>query len=1356
MGPRIRVPDADIPSDIPNHVIDEIKKSLEMHFASRNGAVDKKVADLRTDVASLSSQILDLRKVGTSANLSGHAASDSMGVQASTVAIARLEKHSAEVLDRQARADRELTELSTRVKSLSSATMKISTLEDNIEALVTNRQKQEQGLFKLADRVQLMHRQMGSLVDMKAVENLLSIRLTREFREMEDRLSQKVIRMAEKMEQKVQSLEEHSFLQRQEGLAALKNDLSDNIQSLHSSVLRRSELLPLQDAHMQDREEVARLLSVLNLHERKLQEAKETSNSLRDEMNKAMESQQCSAAALMEEKLQQIASRNEEKSKSIDDQLSELAEKQKKLEEATKTLQENMTQTGQQLSHDSVDKDVGNDKLRQRLARSVVELEVLATTKAEVEHRFAAAEKQFEARLEALRMTLTKAEEQKDAERLELVRKLQEESKLMGVAQGKSTMLETLLAREKAENEKNNELMRKSKKEVAEIRDQIHKLESKKEKEVRRLTSELQAKQTQIALLNKTLERVETASAKMLDLSKGEAKSVRRAKAMKEHELFITQMKLKEMEGVAQALQTGTDIQKQTAFAAVSSEERKGLEKSLLESRLEKEELKQKVEEMVEELNAAKASQKVVMEDAITRLSSDYDSKISELKQQVEDKERTMRRFCDTLAEKGSIDAIEVELAALKDEKNDLLEQLQRAQIEHERVALKTETDLRLEHAAEFAAITSKLEARISELESARSELATTKVTIAELEKELENQETIRQREVSSLTDEIKEARSKIDTCTTQILELEVTKARLEGDASHIEANIGGASAEKEEELAVVKSQMQAEVDKLYAELAEVSSTLEAKQAMLQEAKQSDKSNRKRLVEMAMTQEEMQSRYVFQVDSLTSKLKQERESSRDCEQDLEDTIAKLNVDIKTLNAESGKEVDAVRLELMSQMTELTASLQASQHRERQLQLRLKRILGELVHAANALGGNEVVEGAKMSDDDAITYHLDALYATHRRTVHELERLQGEYELTVKQAAVDSATAQELSKHVKEHESQISDLESVVQQLRRELKEQYHKSAVIANGSDEFDDEMASLREEKHQLERQLQEEGNDREKREVSYQRRTDMKEREVEELRIENEALTAAVVAVREKIRAVESAKYYELGKLQSKLQDLEERADALQPSECSYAENVSTTREEIASLTAEVQSLYQNLTACCGIMEWSELRASLFDEEEKLARVRSEHAQELAKVESVEQEILMNAEFLNALMVAHGSTEGDGKLLSDFRWMQKYASIAPEIVEKLRNVESRLRDAVADLHADSTSLFSTGSSKNLSSRGGGKGVADEVVARPPSSQNSSVDGATMALALEKARQDYFNEISEAGQVEGVDDNDD
>ncbi|EEY64633.1 uncharacterized protein PITG_16058 [Phytophthora infestans T30-4] len=1363
MGPRIRVPDADIPSDAPNHMVDEIKKSLETHFASRNGAVDKKVADLRTDVAglttqtsSLSSQISELRdavlvSANSSPSINAPSASDPKifaSVQANAAAIARLEEHSADLLGRKVSVDRELTELGSRVKALSSATMKIPTLEDNVEALVANRQKQEQGLFKLADRVQLMHRQMGSLVDMKAVENLLSIRLTREFREMEDRLAQNVVRMAEKMELKVQSMEKQSFSQRQESLAALKSDLTDDIQRLQSSALRKSDLLPLQNAQTQSKEDVAQLSSALDRQEKKLQDAKLANAALRDELadartelNKALQSQQRSTSALMEEKLEQITTKSKEKSSKVDDQLSELAKKQKKLEEATKTLQETMTQVkaeaGQRWSRSSADREEENDKLRQRLARSVAELEALATTKAEVERRFTSEEQNFQSRLKELRVTLTDTEKQKEAQRLELMQKLQEESKLMGVAQGKNSLLETLLAREKAENEEKNELVRKSKKEVTEVREQIRNLESEKEKKVRQLTSELQAKQTQVGLLTKTLKRIETASAKLLDLSKREAKTVRRVKATKEHELFIAQLKLKEMERVAQALQNGDEMKKQAALTAASTEERKELEKLLLESQLEKDELKQELEEMTEEFNAAKESQKVIMEDTITKLSSDYDDKISELKQQIADKEQAMRQLRDTLVEKSNLDALEDELAALRDEKNDLLEQIQRAQIEHERVTLKTETNLRLEHATEFAAMKAKFEERILELEGAKSELEKTKTTVAELEKELKEQEALHQREVATRTDEIKEARSKIDECTAQILDLEETKARLEGDVSQMEANIGGASAEQEEELEAIKSQMQTEVEKLRAELALVSSTLEEKQTQLREAKLSDEFNRQRLVEMAMAQEEMQSRYVSQIDSLTLKLNQERENSRAREQDLEDTIDKLNADVKTLKTESSKELEAARSELTDQMTELTATLKASQHREQQLQSRLKRILEELVQAANASGESEVAQDAEMSDDEAITHHLDALYATHRRTAHELDRLQAEYELTVKQAAADSATAQELDNQVKEHETQINELESVVEQLREELKEQYHKSAVIAKGSDEFSDEMATLREEKRQLERQLQEEERDREKREVSYQRRTEMKEREVEELRNENKTLTAAVAAVREKIRAVENVKFNDLGSLQNKLKDLEERTAALQLDEKSVAnleQDFTATRHEIVTLTAEVQSLYQKLTACCGIVEWSELRASVFDEEEKLTRVRSENARELAKVESVEQEVLTNAEFLNALLVAHGSTGGDGDLLNDFRWMQKYASIAPEIVEKLRTVETRLRDAVLD---DSTWLFQ-GASK-----------VPEGAARPPKSQKSAVDGAAIALALEKAREDYFSETSDGADEE-------
>lgn len=127
-------------------------------------------------------------------------------------------------------------------------------------------------------------------------------------------------------------------------------------------------------------------------------------------------------------------------------------------------------------------------------------------------------------------MSLVTTEEQKEAQRLELMQKLQDESKMVDVAMGKNSLLEDLLACEKADNEEKNKVIRTSKMEVAQVRDQLRALENEKEKKVRQLTSELQVKETEVGRLIKTLERVEKESAKMLDEPKREAKTVRREK----------------------------------------------------------------------------------------------------------------------------------------------------------------------------------------------------------------------------------------------------------------------------------------------------------------------------------------------------------------------------------------------------------------------------------------------------------------------------------------------------------------------------------------------------------------------------------------------------------------------------------------------------------------------------------------------------------------------------------------------------------------------------------------------------------------------------------------------------------
>ncbi|RLN60524.1 hypothetical protein BBJ28_00008702 [Nothophytophthora sp. Chile5] len=1389
--PRIRVAEADIPSDVPSHVVEDLKKSLETQFAARHGTVDKKVTDLRTDfaglssqTASLSSQVSELRDallvggtVNSAAPANAGASVDPQvraTVQANTAAIARLEQHSAELLGHKVAVAQELSDVGARLKTVASTPQKLSALSDNVEALVASRAHQEALMAKTVGRLGLLQRQMGSLVDLKAVENLLSIRLTREFRELEDRLAANAARTAEQMEAKVARLEKQALSQRQDALAALRSEFTDELQRVQAAAPRRSELLPLQDAQSRLMQDVAQLTSALERQDKKLLDGKHATNALQEELAAARP--QLAKARPLEERVEQLAAAAQATTARVDEQLALLAKKQRAAEDAAKVLQETLSKVEAEAQRaqrrNSSVKEQESDKLRQRLARAVAELETLSASKVEVERRFAHEEQQGQDKLKALRASVTEAEKQKETQRLELMRQLQEESKLMGVAQGKNALLETLLAREKAENEDKTEVARKAKKEAAAVREQIRSLETEKEKKIRQLSSELQAKQTQVGLLTKTLKRIETASAKMLDLSKREAKTVRRVKATKEHELFIAQLKLKEMERVAQALQNGDEMKKQAALTAASTEERNDLEKLLLTSQLEKDELKQELQDMTEEFHAAKESQKVTMEETVAKLSSDYDDKIGELKQQISDKEQAMRLLRDTLVEKSNLEALEDELSTLKDEKNDLLEQMQRAQIEHERVTLKTETNLRLEHATEFSEMKATMEARIAELEGAQTALEASKAAIAVLEKELEQQEARQQREVSALTLEIKEARSQIDACTAEILTLEETKTRLEGDVSQMEANLGGASAEKEEQLVALKKQMKAEGDKLRAELSDVSRSLEEKQTMLTQAKHTDETNRQKLVELAMAQEEMESRYVAQIDTLTLKLNQERESSRAREQDLEANVDKLNATVKTHKDEADKKLAATRSELTEQLVELTSTLKTSQHREQQLQSRLQRILEELVHAANT-SANDEDEGSVISDatdDSAITRHLDAMYATHRRTAQELERLQAEYELMVKQATADSATAQELGNQVKEHETQIRELEAVVEQLREELKEQYHKSAVLSKGSDEFSDEMTTLREEKRQLQRQVEEDERDRKKREVSYQRRTDAKEREVGELRDENKTLAAAVTAIRGKMRAVENAKSHDLEEMHQQLKDLEERTAALEPDESNALQmetNFAANRQEIMSLTSEVQSLYQKLTACCGILEWTELRASVFDEEEKVARVRAENAREMAKVQSVEQDVLMNAEFLNALLVAHGSTGSDGSLVTDFRWMQQYAALAPELVEKLRKVEARLREAVLDLPNDGkTSVFADGVVKavvkeDLGASSGSLDVAnrseleekeeadDSAVMQPPSSQNSSVDGVAIALALERAKEDYFSETSDVAHDE-------
>uniref|UniRef100_K3WWU3 Uncharacterized protein n=1 Tax=Globisporangium ultimum (strain ATCC 200006 / CBS 805.95 / DAOM BR144) TaxID=431595 RepID=K3WWU3_GLOUD len=112
----IRVHEADMPSETPHYVLDEIKKSLEVTISSRSSVFEKKLGDMRTDftvltneTTTLSQRFNELRDavMAKMSNVPGVLQS----LQENTNAIARLEKHSSALLGWKVTLDQEVYEL---------------------------------------------------------------------------------------------------------------------------------------------------------------------------------------------------------------------------------------------------------------------------------------------------------------------------------------------------------------------------------------------------------------------------------------------------------------------------------------------------------------------------------------------------------------------------------------------------------------------------------------------------------------------------------------------------------------------------------------------------------------------------------------------------------------------------------------------------------------------------------------------------------------------------------------------------------------------------------------------------------------------------------------------------------------------------------------------------------------------------------------------------------------------------------------------------------------------------------------------------------------------------------------------
>lgn len=1191
----------------------------------------------------------------------------------------------------------------SKVKTLAALQDKMAALESNLDALATalkNRPRHDEKIATLQDKLATVERNQASFTDMKAVETFLNIRLPREFHDVEGRMSQTIAFVAEKVEAKLHSMDKSLQSQRAESMAALKSELVEDIQRLSSSSLRKSDVVPLQNAHAQLKEDLAQLSVLFERQDKRIQDFKHSSTQIRDEitetkqeLTRVLHAQQSRVSTSLEEKLAQLSAMSKEKSGKVDQQMAALSKKQKKVEESARALQDDIAKVRQDVfrkqdaSHALQQKE--NEKLRQRLARSVAELETLTLAKEDVEKRYGKKEKQLQAKLKALNSKLEVSERLKEAERLELVQRIQEETKLMGIAQGKTALLESLLAKEKLQSAEKNELLHKSRQEMNLVRQKMRAIESEGELKMHKLASELHSKQLQVDTLLKKLKKSEEEATKLLEASKRDAKAARRAKVAKEHQLAIAKLKLKELESAATTLAlqlNGVNGSTQSAVSIAMIEEadakRKVTEELLLESQLQVEELTQEMDEIRKEYDAASSNQRALLDDQMAALSSEYELKIAALNAAVAAKDQAMARLRDTLVEKSELNAVDEELRALKDEKLALVATLDRTRSEHASAIHEQDSKTRRLHEQEMDAIKRSLEAKAEEVEDARADIVRLKASVSKLETDIRETEGSHADEVAALTEEMQGVRSQIAVCAIEAETLRAEKAELEHELERVQfeleqlqSDANDSEAELSEKLAEQEAEMQRQID-------EVLRRLDEKECELADCKSSDDTSRRKLLEMVSEQEEMERRLKSEIDALLLALERERESSNARAQELESAISTMRDELELMKLESEQTATSHQSAMAGEVAQVTNALNESLRREQHLQDRLVGIVRGIVRAASDFDADAQVEVTGAEADDALAAkYLTHFSATQRGIVVELESLQAESETAAKQAAEDAATIKALDAQVKLYRSQIDELESVVKQLESDLKDLYAKSATQ---SEDLEQEITLLKKQKSKLERVVESKASECEEKQAAFDRQLETKVHQTEALRSENEKMSATIASIRRKMENIETSKARELDEMSAALSEIELRAamhtgKSHESAHADLDKDFYASHHESVALAQSIRSLQLKLTKSVGIVEWNDLRASVFAEEDKLERLLQEKTREVRKIGSAEEEILLNADFLKAVLTL---SDSGGAAERDV-WISKYAQCAPEMVEKLKRLEARLQDAISEQHA-------------------------------------------------------------------------
>ncbi|GLD96188.1 hypothetical protein PINS_up004866 [Pythium insidiosum] len=479
------------------------------------------------------------------------------------------------------------------------------------------------------------------------------MRVSKEINELENRIAQNIAFATQKLENKLQAFEKSVQSDRVDALATLKSEFGDDLERVEQKLAKKADLASIQTVQAQLKEDLVQVQNFFERQDRRLQELKQTTAQTKDEvgetrqeLTKALHSQQTRVSTILEEKVAQLNLMSKEKNAKLEQKLAIVEKKAKKIEENSRSLQEKLEKIheeyAQKYAATAALQHQDKERLRSSLAKALAELEQLSTQKIEAERQAERQERQLQIKLKEMKHKVEELEQHRESQRAEIVKQLEVGVKQLGVAEGKNAMLEAMLAKEKVTAEERNQQLLKSRQEMTLIRQKMRVLEAEVEKKMAKLNSELVSKHAQVDSLLRKVKRSEEELARADEASKRELKVLRKAKALKMQELNLARLRLKEAEKAAASLAHEAALTASKTEAQPLSDlqsKQRELEEMLAERVTELEAAKRNIERLTKEFENAKTEHQQLMEKTTTEYSTRYEATLAELQLQLNRKE---------------------------------------------------------------------------------------------------------------------------------------------------------------------------------------------------------------------------------------------------------------------------------------------------------------------------------------------------------------------------------------------------------------------------------------------------------------------------------------------------------------------------------------------------------------------------------------------------------------------------------------------------------------------------------------------------------------------------------------------